>query len=86
VLAELKRRRVFRTAAGYGAVAFVVLQVVELLADGLQLPPIFLTAFTILALLGFPLALVLALCEGAACQVRTGLCEQTRLKSGSHTS
>ena len=60
LLAELKRRRVLRAAAGYGAVAFVVLQVVELLADGLQLPPIFLTAFTILALLGFPLALVLA--------------------------
>jgi TolB-like protein/Flp pilus assembly protein TadD len=60
LLAELKRRRVFRAAAGYGAVAFVVLQVVELLADGLQLPPIFLAAFTILALLGFPVALVLA--------------------------
>jgi hypothetical protein len=71
VLDELKRRGVFRAAAGYGAVAFVVLQVVELLADGLQLPPIFLTAFTILAL---------------SCQVRTGLFEQTRLKLGSHTS
>jgi TolB-like protein/Tfp pilus assembly protein PilF len=60
LLAELKRRRVFRAAAGYGAGAFVVLQVVELLADGLQLPPIFLTAFTILALVGFPVALLLA--------------------------
>jgi len=59
-LAELKRRRVFRAAAGYGAGAFVVLQVADLLAEGLRLPPAFLTAATVLALVGFPFALVLA--------------------------
>ncbi|MEJ2328192.1 MAG: tetratricopeptide repeat protein [Chromatiaceae bacterium] len=36
--AELKRRKVFRVAAVYGAVAFVVLQVVELLVPALLLP------------------------------------------------
>jgi TolB-like protein len=60
LLVELKRRRVFRTAAGYGAGAFVVLQVAELLGQGLQLGPAFLTAITVLTLLGFPVALILA--------------------------
>lgn len=60
LLAELKRRRVFRTAAGYGAAAFVVLQVIDLLAEGLQLPPAVLTASTVAALGGLPLAVVLS--------------------------
>ena len=58
--AELKRRRVFRVAATYGAVGFIVLQVVELIADGLQLPPSVRTTITILVLLGLPVAVVLA--------------------------
>ena len=58
--AELKRRRVFRVAAAYGAVSFVVLQAAELLAEGLRLPPVVLTSITVLVLLGFPIALVLA--------------------------
>ena len=36
--AELKRRKVFQVAAVYGATAFVVLQVVDLLQEGLNLP------------------------------------------------
>ncbi len=36
--AELKRRRVFRVMAVYGAVGFVILQVVELLVPALLLP------------------------------------------------
>ncbi len=59
-LAELKRRHVFRVAAVYGATAFVVLQVADLLQEALRLPEAFLTGTTVLALLGFPLALVLA--------------------------
>ncbi len=58
--AEFKRRRVFRVAAAYGAVGFVILQVAELIADGLQLPPAVRTTITIVVLLGFPIALVLA--------------------------
>ena len=58
--AELKRRRVFRVAAVYGGAAFVVLQVADLLQEGLQLPQSFLTVSTWLALTGFPVALFLA--------------------------
>jgi TolB-like protein len=60
LFAELKRRRVFRVAAVYGASAFVVLQVADLLQEGLQLPQTFLTVVTVLALAGFPIALFLA--------------------------
>ena len=58
--AELKRRKVFRVAATYGAVGFVILQVAELIADGLQLPAAVRTSITIVVLLGFPIAVVLA--------------------------
>ncbi len=58
--AELKRRRVFRVAAMYGATAFVVLQVADLFQEGLELPQVFLRVVTVLSLLGFPVALVVA--------------------------
>lgn len=58
--AELKRRKVFRVAAGYGAAGFLVLQVTELIADGLQLPPTVRTTITVAVLMGFPIALALA--------------------------
>jgi TolB-like protein len=60
LFAELKRRRVFRVAAVYGATAFVVVQVADLLQEALRLPEAFLTGTAVLALLGFPLAIVLA--------------------------
>ena len=58
--AELKRREVFRVAAVYGATGFVVLQVADLLAEGLALPDVVLRTATLLVLVGFPIALVLA--------------------------
>ena len=58
--AELKRRRVFRVMAVYGAVAFVVLQVADILQDGLRLPESFLPIVTAISLLGFPVAVALA--------------------------
>ena len=58
--AELKRRHVFRVAAVYGAAAFVVLQVADLLQEGLRLPESFLPFITATALLGFPVAIALA--------------------------
>jgi TolB-like protein len=58
--AELKRRRVFRVAAVYGATAFVVVQVADVLQEALLLPGAFLTGVAVLALLGFPIAIVLA--------------------------
>ncbi len=59
-LADLKRRRVFRIAAVYGGIAFVVLEASDLLAGGLGLPQHVLTVITLLVLAGFPVALVLA--------------------------
>ena len=61
LFAELKRRRVFKVAALYGAMAFVLLQVAELLGQGLRLPESFMPFMTAVVLLGFPLALFLAL-------------------------
>ena len=58
--AEMKRRRVFRVMAVYGAVAFVVLQVADIAFPGLGLPPWALTLVLALILLGFPIAVVLA--------------------------
>lgn len=57
---ELRRRHVFRVAAWYAGAAFVVLQVVQLLGEGLDLPTWVFRAITLLAVAGFPLALVLA--------------------------
>lgn len=57
---ELRRRKVFRVGAVYLAAAFVLLQVAELLAQGLLLPESFMPLVTALLILGFPVALILA--------------------------
>ncbi len=58
--AELKRRKVFRTVALYGAAAFGILQAVDVLVDALRLPPSLTTIVALVAIAGFPLAVVLA--------------------------
>ena len=58
--AELKRRKVFKVAAVYGAGAFIILQAADILGQGLRLPDSFLPFITAIVLLGFPLALMLA--------------------------
>ena len=60
LLEELKRRKVFRVALVYGATAFVVVQAADLVFRALAVPPWALTITVTLALLGFPIALVLA--------------------------
>lgn len=60
LFADMKRRAVFKVAAVYGAVSFVVLQVADLIFPALALPEWTLTFVVALAALGFPLALVLA--------------------------
>jgi TolB-like protein/Flp pilus assembly protein TadD len=57
---ELKRRRVFRVAVVYGAVAFVVAQAADIAFPALQLPAWTITLVVALAIVGFPIALVLA--------------------------
>jgi TolB-like protein/Tfp pilus assembly protein PilF len=59
-LAELKRRHVFRIMVVYGAVGFVLLQVVELLVPALLLPEWTYRFVALLLLVGFPIAIVLA--------------------------
>lgn len=59
-LAELKRRKVIRVAAVYAVVAFVVLQVAEIVFPALLLPDWSLRLLVVLALFGFPFAVVLA--------------------------
>jgi hypothetical protein len=60
LFAEMKRRKVFRVMAVYGATSFVLLQVADLLAEGMGLPDQILAVTTFLVLIGFPIAVVLA--------------------------
>jgi len=58
--AELKRRKVFRTIAFYGAAAFGLLQGIDILVDALRLPPSLTTIAALVVVAGFPLAVALA--------------------------
>ena len=60
LFAELKRRKVFKVAAVYGAVCFGVLQVADILVPAMELPDSFVRGIALVCLLGFPIALVLA--------------------------
>jgi adenylate cyclase len=57
---ELKRRSVFRVAALYAIVGWILIQVATSTFPYLQLPPWLVTAVIVLVVLGFPIALVLA--------------------------
>ncbi|HSM35925.1 MAG TPA: tetratricopeptide repeat protein [Longimicrobiales bacterium] len=59
-LDELKRRKVVRVALVYGATVFAVLQAADIIVPRLQLPDWTITLLLVIALLGFPIALVLA--------------------------
>lgn len=56
--AELKRRKVFRVAAGYGAAAFVVIQVADVVFPRIPLPDWTVSFVVWLSILSFPFALV----------------------------
>jgi WD40-like Beta Propeller Repeat len=57
---ELKRRKVFRVAAVYAVVAWLIVQVVGAIADPLNLPDWFATVVIVSMGIGFPLAIILA--------------------------
>ena len=57
---ELKRRRVFRVAAMYLVVTWLVIQVADVVIPALRLPEWTLTFITVLFMLGFPIAIVLS--------------------------
>ncbi len=60
LFAELKRRRVFRVMAVYGVVAFGIIEAADAIFPRMALPDWTVTLVVWLALLGFPVAIVLA--------------------------
>jgi TolB-like protein len=76
LLAELKRRQMFRVAAAYAVVAWIILQVVNNLAPGLNLPNWAVTLVIVLLGAGLPVALLfrwiqqLAPADGAQAQAK----------------
>ena len=59
-LGELKKRKVTRVAVVYALVGIGVIEGAQLIFEALELPQVAWQALTILVLLGFPVALVLA--------------------------
>ena len=60
LLAELKRRNVFRVAAAYAVVAWLLIQVGDVASDSLGFPDWFMPMLFVLLGLGFPIALVIS--------------------------
>ena len=58
--AELKRRHIYRVAAAYAVVAWVLLQIVNNVAPGLNLPNWSIALVIVLLAVGFPVALLFA--------------------------
>src|SRR6266581_4711179 len=58
--AELKRRNVYKVAAAYAVVGWLVIQVTATIVPALHLPGGLTSAVVVLTLLGFPVALVIA--------------------------
>jgi hypothetical protein len=58
--AELKRRNVFKVGAAYAIVAWLLIQVASILFPTFNAPDWVMQVFTVVILLGFPVALVLA--------------------------
>ncbi len=57
---ELKRRKVSRVITVYAAAAFVILELVDIIADPLKLPEWFLTAVIVFLCIGFIIAVILS--------------------------
>jgi len=57
---ELKRRKVIRVAVVYGVVAWLIVEVASVMFPGLLLPEWSVRLVIALAIIGFPIALVLA--------------------------
>ncbi len=59
-LVEIKRRKVLQVAAVYTVVAWLLIQIIDVVNDPLNLPAWFDTVMIVLLAVGFPIALVLA--------------------------
>lgn len=60
LFAELKRRHVYRSAVYYAAAAWLLVQIADVVVENFNLPDRFVQLFIVCAVLGFPLALLLA--------------------------
>jgi TolB-like protein/Tfp pilus assembly protein PilF len=60
LIAELKRRNVFRVAVAYGIVAWLLVEVASVVLPTVGTPDWVMKVLTFLVILGFPLALILA--------------------------
>jgi TolB-like protein/Tfp pilus assembly protein PilF len=60
LIEELKRRKVFKVGAAYLVVAWLAVQAASIAFPAFEAPPWALRVFILLALLGFPLAVVMA--------------------------
>ena len=58
ILAELKKRKVFNSAAIYLATAFILLQAAQIIIPALLIPEWTLRLLVVLAILGFPVVLI----------------------------
>ena len=78
LFAELKRRHIYRVAAAYAVVAWVLIQLVNNVAPALRLPEWAPTLVIVLLLVGFPITLAiawmreLAPADGATARAVTG--------------
>ncbi len=60
LISELKRRNVFKVATAYAIAGWLIIQIISTIAPQLHLPYWVPTFFTILVLIGFPIAIILA--------------------------
>ena len=60
LLGEIRRRKVFQVAAVYSVMAWLIIQVIDVIGDPLKLPAWLDTVVIILLAVGFPIAMVLA--------------------------
>ena len=59
-LGEIKRRKVFQVAALYAVMAWLVIQVIDVVNEPLKLPEWLDTVVIVLLAVGFPIAMILA--------------------------
>ena len=57
---ELKRRNVFRVGIAYAVSAWILLQVVDLVLENIEAPPLVMQVFMLALAVGFPIALIFA--------------------------
>ncbi len=60
LIAELKRRKVFKVGAAYLVVAWLAIQAASIGFPAFEAPPWVLRVFILIALIGFPIAVVMA--------------------------